>query len=89
MLQLEFTEKRKPTVLQTRRRDPLDIFRDALSRQINAVTAALKDETVTQTKLRYIGGQRTEIQVPVQPWWWEDDGEYYLNLKYSTQTIHI
>ena len=89
MLQLEFTEKRKPTILQTRQRNPLNIFQDALERQIECVQAAIQGKTITQSKYRYIGGIRTTVEVPIPKWYWIDEGVYYINLKYSTQTIHV
>lgn len=88
MIELNFSDKKKPAA-EVRRNDPVKVFRAALQQQCDAVEAELDGETLTIPRRRYHHGKPTTVAVPVRKWYWVDDGEYYLVLRYSSQIIRI
>jgi len=90
MLNLQFSNETKPTAIKARQRDPLDIFSDALNQQIELVKLLRVGKTLTQIKRRYVDGKRVQVEVEVRPWFWQnDDGDYLLVPRYSSQPIKL
>ncbi|WP_028880678.1 hypothetical protein [Terasakiella pusilla] len=90
MLNLQFSDQTKPTAIKSRQRDPLDIFSESLNQQIELVKLLQEGKTLTQTKRRYVSGKRVEVDVEVRPWFWQNnDNQYLLTPRYSSQPIHI
>jgi len=88
MIDLNFTDITKPAT-HVPRKNPLDVFRNALQQQIDACLAAQAGKTYTVKRRRYTNGVDHHIEVPLRPWWFEHEGEYLINLKYSSQTVSI
>lgn len=90
MLNLQFSDQTKPTAVRARQKDPLDIFSESLNQQTELVKLLEEGKTLTQKKCRYVDGKRVEVDVEVRPWFWQnDDGDYLLTPRYSSQPIHI
>lgn len=90
MLNLQFSDQTKPTAIKSRQRDPLDIFSDSLNQQIELVKLLEEGKTLTQKKRRYVSGKRVQVDVEVRPWFWQNnDGNYLLTPRYSSQPILI
>ncbi|GGF75045.1 hypothetical protein GCM10011332_31360 [Terasakiella brassicae] len=88
MIELNFSNKQKPMAV-VKRNDPVKVFRAALAQQLNVVAQELNGKTLTIERRRYHHGKPTTIAVPVRKWYWADDGEYYLILRYSSQKVKI
>jgi len=89
MLNLQFTDQTKPSAVKARQRDPVIVFKAALTKQIEACRATQSGKTYTVKRRRYTGGKETHIDVPLRPWWWQQQTDYYITLRYSSQTVNI
>ncbi|NVK20619.1 MAG: hypothetical protein HWE30_18155, partial [Methylocystaceae bacterium] len=88
MIDLNFTDITKPAT-HVPRKNPLDVFRNALQQQIDACLAAQAGKTYTVKRRRYTNGVDHHIEVPLRPWWFFHDNEYLITLRYSSQTVSI
>ncbi|WP_417832875.1 hypothetical protein, partial [Terasakiella sp.] len=88
MINLNFTDITKPAA-HIPRKNPLDVFKAALTKQIDACRAAQSGKTYTLKRRRYTGSQEHFIDVPLRPWCWQHEGQYYVTLKYSSQAVAI
>ncbi|WP_417842100.1 hypothetical protein, partial [Terasakiella sp.] len=90
MLNLQFSDQTKPTAIKSRQRDPLDIFSESLNQQIELVKLLEEGKKLTQKKRRYVDGKRVNVSVEVRPWFWQNnDNQYLLTPRYSSQPVHI
>ncbi len=70
-------------------------FLAALDNQIKCAEAFISGETTyTVTKRRYVtqdDGERklTEKQVAIRPWWFTENGKFYLSPKYSNRPLAL
>lgn len=88
MIELNFSDKKKPLAV-VRQNDPVKVFRSAVEQQLEVVALELTGETFTIQRRRYYHGKPTTVAVPVRKWYWADEGEYYLTLRYSSQIVRI
>ncbi|WP_205618871.1 hypothetical protein, partial [Terasakiella pusilla] len=86
MIDLQFTDLTKPSI-HIPRKNPLDVFRNALQQQIDACRAAQSGKTYTVKRRRYTDGVDHHLDVPLRSWWFEHEGEYLITLRYSSQTV--
>ncbi|GGF76253.1 hypothetical protein GCM10011332_32770 [Terasakiella brassicae] len=88
MISLIFSNQTKP-LSTTPRRDPVDVFENSLTQQIDACKLAQQGEAYILKRRRYNGGKEHYLDVPLRLWWWQHEGQYYVTLKYSSQTVAI
>lgn len=89
VLNLKFTDARRPLVSETRRKTGREVVLDGIQNQL----ALLNDSNFKVERVRYAKDAdgnytRKPVSAPPKPWWWvANDGTHMVQVKYGSSTL--
>lgn len=89
VLNLKFTDARRPLVSETRRKTGREVVLEGIQNQL----ALLNDSNFKVERVRYAKDAdgnytRKPVSAPPKPWWWvANDGTHMVQVKYGSSTL--
>lgn len=96
-MKLKLISRDRPTAVERRKRDPRHVVIETTDLQVKAIQAQQKGGVFTVERERYVsvtdnGRDRrvkTTVQAKPKPWYWQEDGVYFLQARFGTHLIEI
>jgi hypothetical protein len=90
---LKLSDVHRPTSVERRQKGMREVVLEGITHQIALIQASEKGQPYTVEREKYIKdgdhSVKTTVKSTPKPWWWQQDGSVFLQVKYGSKTVQV